>query len=134
MLKLLKNSLINEMFGWFFLLLLRHDNSFTFPRVLFLYTVPTLFDHTSCILVMSFFFLRIFLYVQEKNELTLRASEFTFHNPCMPFGPVLNRLHVTCVFCLTRFHLCFCRYEALHRIHAVALLLDVSIALALNTR
>jgi len=69
---------------------------FSFPQVLFLYTSPILYDHTSCILVMAVF-LCIFLCVQEKNVLTLRAGDFTFHNPRLPVGPVLKRLRHVCV-------------------------------------
>jgi len=74
---------------------------FSFPLVIFLYTSPILYDHTSCILVMAVF-LCIFLCVLKKNKLTLRAGEFTLHNPRLPVGPVLKRLRHVCVF-LTRF-------------------------------
>ena len=79
-----------------FLLLLRHDTIFLLSTdPILLHKPDTLWSHfvyssNGC-------FSLHFLVCAEKNELTLRAGEFTFHNPRLPVGPVLNRLSHLCV-------------------------------------
>jgi hypothetical protein len=95
-LKLLKNSLKTKRSKGF-LLLLRHDTIFLLSTGPILVHKPdtswTYFVYSSN----GCFSLHFLVCAGKKNELTLRAGEFTFHNPRLSVGPALNRLHHVCV-------------------------------------